>query len=455
MRRHIALKVVIGLVVVLTGFSEATVWTQGRGGQSQANSPFFAPPSQVVAVRAGRLFDAKAGTMRSNQVVLITGDRITDVGPSVAIPAGARVIDLSGATVLPGMIDGHVHIIGGPGSLPARTLEALQIANTGLNAGFTTMVDMNNRDNYATVDVRNAINRGLVQGPRLQVSGPSVNPRAGSAVPAPVDGTPMALNLFSPWMARSYVRERKAYGVDWIKIYGTQDFVGEDYHVFKPDGTMVNSPSLTLEEITAIVDEAHRLGLKVGCHAYGGEGLRSCISAGVDVPMHAPELDDESLHMLVQKKLPLQYTIDDIVGLDPGDMKITGGKVSRLTLTIQSFKKSLAAGLSLPFGSGSSAGGNFPVGKEANQFALMVKWGMTPTQALQTAFMAAANVLNYNWANSVGSIEKGKFADIVAVSGDPLADVTEMERVKFVMKGGVVIRNDIGGARPTSSSAER
>jgi imidazolonepropionase-like amidohydrolase len=226
-----------------------------------------------------------------------------------------------------------------------------------------------------------------------------------------------------------------------------------------PNGKMVNSPSLTFEEIQAIVDEAHRLGLKVACHAYGGEGLRSCISAGVDVPMHGPEMDDAEVQMLVQKKLAFGITIDDLVGLDAGDMKITGGKVSRLSLTVGVFKKLHAAGVPLPFGSGASgSSGEFPIGREANQFAYLVKWGMTPAQALQTAFMVAANVLNYNWGTQIGSVEKGKFADLCAVSGDPLADVTEMERVKFVMKGGVVVRNDLtprAGAPAAATSAAR
>jgi len=239
------------------------------------------------------------------------------------------------------------------------------------------------------------------------------------------------------------------YGVDWIKIYATQDFVGgrNGIRVFKPDGTMINVPSLTLEEIQAIVDEAHRSGLKVGAHAYGGEAMRSCIAAGVDLTMHVPELDDASVNMLVQKKLPLQFTIDDIRNLEKTDLKITGGKMSRLILTEAAFKKAHAAGIPLPFGSGvtvpSSENPMMSMGTQANQFSYFVKWGMTPTQALQTVFTVAASVLNYGWADRVGTLEKGKYADLIAVGGNPLSDITEMERVKFVMKGGAVVRNDL------------
>lgn len=460
MRRQVAvLKRVAGALVAM-GLSGAVLWSQERSQEPavvHAPSAFLAPADQVVAVRAGRLFDAKAGTMLTNQVVLIKGDRVTDVGPTLQIPAGARVLDLTKATVLPGMIDVHVHIIGPAGqSLPARTLTAVEVARKGLYNGFTTLVDLNNRDNYATVDVRNAINSGLVQGPRLQVSGPAVNPRAGVPVAAPSDPWDHGIDPYDvtgPWMARKAVRERKWYGTDWVKIYGTMDFLGAEHRVFKPDNTMINSPSLTFEEIQAIVDEAHRLGLKVACHAYGGEGLRSCINAGVDLPMHGPELEDESVKVLAQKKLPMMFTIEDLVGLDAGDKRITGGKTSRLDLTVRAFKKTLAAGVPAPFGSGATSGGQFPVGLQARQFGYMVKWGMTPVQALQTAMTVAANTLNYGWADRVGTIEKGKFADIVAVSGDPLADVTEMERIKFVMKGGVVVRNDLTSSLRTTDSA--
>jgi imidazolonepropionase-like amidohydrolase len=410
---------------------------------------------QVVAVRAGRLFDAKAGQMLTDQVVLIKGDRVTDVGPAakITIPADARVIDLSKATVLPGMIDAHVHLTRASESLAYQTLEGLQSAQTAMNAGFTTLVDFGGRGNYDTIDIRDAIDNGIVQGPRMQVSGPPIDPRAANPVPAPgmilEGGMPNDFGVNSPSEAIGAVRKLRQYGVDWIKIYGTQDFVGgrNGYRVFRPDGTMVNIPSLSLPEIQAIVDEAHRSGLKVGCHVYGGEAMHSCIAAGVDLTMHVPELDDESVKMLVQKKLPLQFTIDDIRNLEKTDLKITGGKMSRLLLTEGAFKKAMAAGIPLPFGSGVSVPLDENIlmsnGKQGNQFAFFVKWGMSPAQALQTAYTVAAGVLNYGWADRVGTLEKGKFADLIAVSGNPLTDITEMERVKFVMMGGAVVRNDL------------
>jgi imidazolonepropionase-like amidohydrolase len=163
----------------------------------------------------------------------------------------------------------------------------------------------------------------------------------------------------------------------------------------------------------------------------------------VDLPMHMLELykDDATMKMVVQKKLPVMMTIDDLIGLDASDKKLNGGRPSRFDMGEMTFRKLLAAGVPLPFGSG-AVPITYPHGKQGNQFPILVKWGMTPTQALQTAFMVAAKVLNYDWTDRVGSIEKGKFADLIAVSGDPLTDITEMQRVKFVMKGGVVVRQD-------------
>jgi imidazolonepropionase-like amidohydrolase len=226
--------------------------------------------------------------------------------------------------------------------------------------------------------------------------------------------------------------------------------------MFRPDGSgkLIASPSLTAEEVAAVVDEAHRLGLKVACHTYGGEGMMSCLNAGVDAPNHLLELDDAAVKVMVQKRLPYVHTLDDLIGLHEGDLKRTGGKASRLQMGEQTFRKAVAAGIPIVFGSGAvgGTGANFPNGKQADQFKWYVKWGMTPAQALQVAFLNTANLLNYGMVNHVGSLEKGKFADLIAVGGDPLKDITEMERVKFVMKGGMVVRNDITSQRQSTSS---
>jgi imidazolonepropionase-like amidohydrolase len=427
--------------------------SQGRPPQP---SPYLAPTGQVVAVRAGRLFDARAGTMLANQIILIRGDRIADIGPSIQIPPEARVVDLSTATVLPGMIDAHVHNGGGGDSVELKTFLMIQSALRDLNAGFTTTVDMDSRGGFGTVELRDAINSGIIQGPRMQVSGQSLNQRATgpypNLVPGFYTGYTEGKNINGPYLARAAVRESKLHGVDWIKIYTTQDFVGGELHEFKPDGSLVASPSLTLEEVQAIVDEAHRMGLKVACHTYGGEGMRSCVNAGVDLTMHAIELykDDALLNTIVQRKLPIMTTLDDLIYQEPGDKRdlehlgLTGKGLTRWGMMELTFKKLLKAGVPGPFGSGAVAGdGAFPHGRQADQFAMMVKWGMTPAQALRTTFIEAPKALNYNWADRIGTIEKGKFADLIGVAGNPLTDVTEMERVRFVMKGGVVVKNEL------------
>lgn len=409
---------------------------------------FITPPAQIVAIRAGKLFDAKSGTLLNNQVVLIRGDRIAEVGSAVQIPGEARIIDLSSATVLPGMIDAHVHVNTGGNTPAERALIALANAQIDLAAGFTTVLDMDSRGGFNTVDLRDAINSGILQGPRMQVVGQSINQRANNYYPDNesvrfLEGFIENKNVNSPWLARAAVREAKLHGVDWIKIYTTQDFVGP-MHMWKADATLVNSPSLTLEEVQAVVDEAHRLGLKVACHTYGGEGMNSCLTAGVDAPNHLLELDDAGVKILLQKKLPYVVTVDDLVAQEKDDLRDTGGRNSRMRLLEQAFKRALAAKVPIVFGSGATSPA-IPHGKQADQFKYYAKWGMTSAQALQTAYLPAAQMLNYGWESQVGSIEKGKFADIIAVSGNPLADVTEMERVRFVMKGGLVVRNDLGG----------
>ena len=414
---------------------------------AQAQVPHvIAPPDQVIAVKAGHLFDSKLGDMLTNQVVLIRGDRITDVGPNLQIPQGAKVIDLSAVTVLPGMIDTHVHVNTDRGESAARrAMVALGNAQTDLKAGFTTVMDMDSRGGYNTVDLRDAIRQGFVMGPRMQVVGQSLNQRATDYYPDTgirfQEKFTEDKNPNSPQLARAAVREAKLHGVDYIKIYTTQDFVGQ-MHMWKPDATLVNSPSLTFDEVNAIVEEAHRLGLRVACHTYGGEGMFSCLNAGVDAPNHLLELDETAIKIILQKKEIFVPTLDDLIALEKPDMEATGGRNSRMKLMEQAFRRALAAGVPMAFGSGATSLA-IPHGKQGNQFAYFVKWGMSPAQSLQMAYLPAARLLNYGWENEIASLEKGKFADLIAVSGNPLADMSEMEKVKFVMKGGLVAKNEL------------
>jgi imidazolonepropionase-like amidohydrolase len=467
---------VLAALILLAGLP---LGLSGQTGRPEA-PPFDAarltmqpPPPEGVAIRAGRLFDPRSGTNLANQVIVIQGDRITDVGSAdrVKIPAGARVIDLGGATILPGLIDRHVHLMQDHEPNEARALLIGQhYALADLYAGFTTLQDMNSPFTYATVELRDAINKGLIMGPRMQVTGPAVNPRGATYYPAPSEvgqfgmtpGLPVwqnAQDVNSPWLARAAVRDHSHYGVDWIKIYETEDYEGSGYPVpsgagaFMPDGKMINVPSLTLEENQAIVDEAHRRGLKVACHAYGGEGLRNCLLAGVDLPIHvivgvtgAEGLDDETIRLFKQPlpdgtMRPVNQTLWDLAGpLEVADLKVTGGKKTRFGLTELSFKRLVAAGVTQIFGSGAYTVWH---GVQAYQFGLYVKWGMSPVQALRMATSDATVGINYDLGKQIGYAEKGKFADLVAVSGNPLEDITEMERVKFVMKGGVIYRNDL------------
>ena len=417
--------------------------------QAQDVGHYLAPSDRVIAIRAGHLFDPRSGNLLDNQVVLVRGERIAEVGPAVQIPAGAMVIDLSTATILPGMIDAHVHVNTGGATLAQRTLRALANAQIDLATGFTTVLDMDSRGTFYTVDLRDAINAGNVQGPRMQVVGQSINPRATNYYPDTSErsygGYTENKNVNGPLLARAAVREAKLHGVDYIKIYTTQDFAGT-LHMWRPDATLVDSPSLSFEEVQAIVDEAHRLGVKVACHAYGGEGMHSCINAGVDAPNHLLGLDDDGVKALLDKKLPYVPTVDDLIALEKGDLDATGGRNSRLKMLEQAVRRAVAANVPIVFGSGVTSE-HIPHGRQANQFAYYARWGMGPVKALQTAFLPAARLLNYDMENEIGSLEKGKFADVIAVSGNPTVDVTEMERVKFVMKGGAVIRNDLVAPR--------
>ena len=407
------------------------------------------PAPRSYAVRAGHLFDSKTGQMLTKQVVLITADRITEVGPasSVKIPAGTEVIDLSRATVLPGLIDAHTHMFNQRkpnGTTEDYMLIAVQNAQNNLRAGFTAARDMTSHGNgYGDVAVRDAINQGRIDGPRYQVSTRGIVWSAKPLDPAaPVNPlNPIAVHTVEE--ARAAVREEIAHGADWIKLYpaGAYSFdaAGKDqYEVTYP-----------LPVLEALIDETHRLGKKNGCHVYGGEGQRNAIIAGCDTIEHGFGLDQAQVNMMVAKGLFYDPTIVRYTEpyMDDNDKKNTGGKYRIIPIFTKAATMAAATkGIKVMAGSGAD-GSTFAHGTQALEFEALVKLaGMTPARAIQSGTIINAEALG--WQNQIGSVEKGKYADLVAVSGDPLADITELQRVKFVMKGGKVIRNDMAAGAP-------
>jgi imidazolonepropionase-like amidohydrolase len=409
-----------------------------------------ADSARVVYVRAGRLLDVRVGKILRDQIIVISGERIERVAglSELEIPPGAMVLDLSHATVLPGLIDAHEHIfLTGEDngrydeqllkeSWQYRTIEATLNAKRDLDAGFTSMRDLETEGAmYSDVDVRNAIDRGLIPGPRLEVVTRALSTTGGYPLEgySPEVMVPSGVEIVDgPDEARKAVREQIKYGADLIKIYGTHKFR------FTSDGKMVSQPTFTLEEIRAITNEAHREGVKVACHAYGGEGLHNCIDGGVDSIEHGLDLDDAAVGDMVAKGIwfvPTLYVYEGETRKE--DEALSGGKVSRASLHEPSFRKAVAAGVKIAFGTDA---GPFPHGTQAIEFEYMTRFGMSTLAAIRAATIDAAELMS--WSDRVGAIEPGKFADIIAVNGNPLDDITELEHVKFVMKGGVVVRND-------------
>jgi imidazolonepropionase-like amidohydrolase len=427
------------------GAGPGTPW-RGAGAQpcygSDAGTYKCPPAAGVVAIRAGQLFDSKTGQMVARQVVLLQGERITEVGPEsqIRIPAGAQVIDLSQATVLPGLVDAHTHMFNPPKpgmSRETSTLIALHNLQADLSAGFTAARDMSSHGNgYGDIDIRNAINEGRIDGPRYQVSGRGI---VWGATPATAPANPLAsIVVRSVEEARAAVREHIEHGTDWIKLFPTGAYS------FAATGEAQYVLTYPMPVLQALIDETHRLGHKAGCHVYGGEGQKNAIIAGCDTIEHAFGLDQEQANMMVAKGLRYDPTLVRYTEpyMDDNDAKNTGGKYRMIPIINQAVTMAGATkGLPIMVGSGVD-GSTFTHGTQALEFEALVKQAhMSPARAIQSGTIVNAEALG--WQDQIGSIEKGKYADLVALSGDPLADIAELQRVKFVMKGGKIIRNEL------------
>jgi len=403
------------------------------------------PAPRVAAVRAGRLFDSLTGVLLTRQVILLNGDRITAVGPEadVAIPAGAPVVDLSRATVLPGLVDAHTHMFNTRGpktTTEAAMLIAIQNLQADLRAGVTAARDMTSHGNgYGDVAIRDAINEGRIDGPRFQVSTLGI---VWGASPANAPSDPLASTVIrSADEGRGAVRDQIAHGADWIKLYPAGNYS------FDATGEPRYVVTYPLPVLQAIIDEAHRLGKKTGCHVYGGEGQRNAIVAGCDTIEHAWDLTREQADMMVARRLYFDPTLVRYTEpyMDDNDRKNTGGRFRIIPIIEKAVSMAVATpGLKIMVGSGVD-GSTFVHGTQALEFESLVRRGMSPARAIQSGTIVNAEAMG--WRDQIGSVEKGKYADLVAVSGDPLADITELQRVTFVMKGGKIVKNELQTGR--------
>lgn len=397
-------------------------------------------------LRAGRMIDVVDGRMLTNQTIVVRGDRIERVAASssVDVPAGGHVVDLADATVLPGLIDMHVHLTGDPqaqgyknlaASIPRNALYGAANARRTLLAGFTTVRNVG-AAGYADVALRDAINNGDVPGPRMRVAAHALGITGGHCDNnlLPVEYEAKAGGIADgPWQIRKKIRENAKYGADLTKFCATGGVLSK--------GTTVGAQQYSLEEMVAIVSESHQRNRKVAAHAHGAAGIKAAIRAGVDSVEHASLIDDEGIKMardagtfLVMDIYVDTYILEmgEAAGFLPESLEKERivGQAQR-----DNFRKAHEAGVRLAFGTDA---GVYPHGNNAKQFAYMVQYGMTPMEAIQAATVHAAELLG--WPADVGAIEAGMYADIIAVRGNPLEDIRELEDVRFVMKGGKTYR---------------
>jgi len=409
-----------------------------------------AAASPVTVVRAAHLIDGRGGTPLAPAMVLVEDDRIVAVGARLEVPAGARVIDLGEATLLPGLIDLHTHLCSRPDvqwerelleSDPAEAaLWGAHNARVTLEAGFTTCREMGPTWPYVDVALRNAIDAGAVPGPRLIVPGNYVSPTGGAGDARQFSiyvDVPIVRNLADgPFEIVKAIRTNFKHGADFVKILVT----GAVLSVGIPPGAQ----QYTDEEIAAAVGEARRWGRQVAAHAHGAEGIKAAIRAGVRTVDHGSFLDDEAVALLARTRetfyVPTLYTSDVIVEDGPAN-GVPASEIARereiRAFQDAGFQRALAAGIPIGFGTDS---GVIPHGANARELRSRQRLGEAPMAGLVAATRLNAEILG--WDDRIGTVEAGKLADLVAVDGDPLADVGAMERVVFVMKGGAVVRND-------------
>jgi imidazolonepropionase-like amidohydrolase len=412
-----------------------------------ASSLTFAatPDNPTTALRCGHLLDIQSGKLLDGAVILTAGGKIQDVGTGLAIPSGAQIINLPEATCLPGLIDAHVHLTSDPTgsgyqslgiSVPRSTVTGVKNARLTLLAGFTSVRNVG-AEGYSDVALRDGIEAGDIDGPRMLVSGPALGITGGHCdenllapefhytAPSVADG---------PWAARAKVREVVKYGADLIKICASGGVLSK--------GDQPGTPQYTLEEMQAIAEEAHKLGRKVAAHAHGTQSIKDAIRAGIDSIEHASLIDDEGIALAKQHGTFLVFDVynDDFIlqegakyGMLPESLEKERkiGKLQR-----ENFRHALLGGARMAFGTDA---GVYPHGDNAKQFAIMTEYGMQPIDAIRAATVNAAELLGRS--KEVGIVTKDAFADIIAVQGDPRDHVKLLENVKFVMKGGRVYKN--------------
>ncbi len=407
--------------------------------------PAAAAPATVSAIRAGKLIDVTTGRLLANQIIVIRGTKIEAVGANLAIPDGAKVIDLSTMTVLPGLIDCHTHLADLADAEPLNVLQrsaaetaflAIPNASVTLLAGFTTVRDVGVYRALNDVAMRDAIAKGIIIGPRMYVAGAYVTITGGAGA---MTGLPPDIQLppdlrfgvaDSPWEVRQRIRDLAHRGADHIKILSTGAVLTH--------GSNPKSIEFTPEELRAAVEEAANFGLRVEAHAHAAEGIKNAIRAGVASIEHATLIDDEGIALAKQHGTYLDMDIYDEECIQsspntPADFLQHDADLAEAQR--RNFTKAVRAGVKMSFGTDA---GVCPHGINARQFAFMVKYGMTPMQAIQSATVNAADLIGHS--ELFGSIAAGKSADIIAVNGDPLADIRELEHVHFVMKEGTVYK---------------